>query len=447
MAIDLPAIGEANWGPKLNTALTELNNVGVAAAGSATAAAGSASAAASSVASINKGVANGVAGLDASAKVVEAQVPTAFVKDYINDSVVQIPRPKLTKWRAALAGRVGTGVGSRANILFIGDSISEYQVNGSISTRWVQLLQKRLRSFYNAPQGPEYYYIPAIYAGTVGATNMPVSNSGGTASTDIRGMGLRSLSLPTGASVTFVVPQATGAVLNYKKAAAGSLSVTINAVAQTAINTTTGSDPSVEQTGWALTGTGTQTIVLTAVGGTQVVDGLLVDNNSDGSINVIDGSHSGYNTTSWPANTTVGAAYYNSLARSFNTHKVGLVVMAQGSNDQGVGVSVATFKANIIAQIANLRTVTGLANASFLLVHMYLNGGRSASTWAQYGAALKEIADADPDVAFRSFYGSMPDVPTPVTDPSGFDLYYDASHPKAKGHQMMADLMLGFLDE
>lgn len=113
-----------------------------------------------------------------------------------------------------------------------------------------------------------------------------------------------------------------------------------------------------------------------------------------------------------------------------------------GSNDYQTGVPVATYRANVAAKIAALRAATSTP-CVHVLVHTYAryDSFTPVATWAAYGAALAEIAAADPDnVAFVDISAPYAVLGVPGSDPLDL-ISSDLIHQNDAGHAFMAELI------
>lgn len=119
-----------------------------------------------------------------------------------------------------------------------------------------------------------------------------------------------------------------------------------------------------------------------------------------------------------------------------------LVTHMIAGNDFNTAVPVATFKANVVGQIAALRVVIA-GPCVHLLIHTYrrfdiTEAGRPA--WAAYGVALREIAESADDLAFIDLSFAYSRVGVPSTDPLGL-VEPDSVHQNDFGHAFMADAL------
>lgn len=116
-----------------------------------------------------------------------------------------------------------------------------------------------------------------------------------------------------------------------------------------------------------------------------------------------------------------------------------------GSNDFRNGVPVATYKANVLAAITDLKSKIA-GPCVHVLVQPYQRFDSAAlaaavAPWSDYGKALADIAAADPNnVAYIDLSAAYAVVGIPGADP--LDLIdTDGVHQTDAGHALMADLL------
>lgn len=126
-----------------------------------------------------------------------------------------------------------------------------------------------------------------------------------------------------------------------------------------------------------------------------------------------------------------------------------LVVHMVGGNDFASGVSLATFKNNLVARIAQLKADTA-EPCAHLLIHQFERSDSftPVAAWAEYGRVMDEIAAEDPEnVAFLDISDDFAAVGVPGADPFGIR-DADLTHLNANGHALIAQVVrdgLGFL--
>jgi lysophospholipase L1-like esterase len=116
------------------------------------------------------------------------------------------------------------------------------------------------------------------------------------------------------------------------------------------------------------------------------------------------------------------------------------VIHMIGSNDFAAAVPVATYKSNVQAKITALKAAIP-GPCVHVLIHSFerFDVFTPAAPWADYGTALRQIAEADPDnIAFIDISESYERVGIPGTDPLNL-LDTDNVHQTNAGHAFMAD--------
>jgi lysophospholipase L1-like esterase len=135
------------------------------------------------------------------------------------------------------------------------------------------------------------------------------------------------------------------------------------------------------------------------------------------------------------------ATYTDStLIGQVGTLNPALVIHMVGINDQGDGTSPATFQTNVQNAITAMKAVI-TTQCVHLLVRCYRRPDVVSPAFpdAQYIAAAKAIADADPsNVAFLDVSGPWGAIGIPGSDPLG--MLFDTIHPNDPGQAFMADL-------
>jgi len=341
----------------------------------------------------------------------------------------------LTPWRQTLA-TAGT---APAQILVVGDSISEGTGTTVLSRRWQTVLQGHLRRKYGHLAGATWPHIPARYNVT-GTTGQPVTETGTNTFGYAWGLGWRTVRLETDdAALTFTFTGTSAKVQYVQLTTTGLMSVSVDGAAPVLVNTNGATDNAATwSTGPLSRGQHTVTIrrdPSSAAGQHVYVEGVLTyDGDETKGIRVVDASKHGISSDQF----TLAAANQASDAVKA-AGPFGLAIIAVGTNDYSASVTPATYRANVERLIAALRAPTRAAfTGSIVLLNVYKAGGREEALWQQYGDTLAAIAAADPLISYLDLRTSMPDVPTPATAPAGLSMYADALHPSDQGHQWIA---------
>lgn len=119
-----------------------------------------------------------------------------------------------------------------------------------------------------------------------------------------------------------------------------------------------------------------------------------------------------------------------------------LMIHMVGANDFASGVSLATYRSNIEARLAQLKSDIAVP-CVHLLVHPYqrYDSFTPVANWAEYGKVLEAIAAADPqNVAFVNLSSYFETIGIPGSDKLGY-MAPDKIHLTNSGHAYLADVM------
>lgn len=350
---------------------------------------------------------------------------------------------KLTAWKTALANW-GT---AKAQVVVVGDSISEGSDAGIIQARWQTVLQDVLRDRLGVVEGADFPFIPTMEA--TSATGMPAVVEGNVTLDQNWGFGWRTGVIRDTGKLTFTFTGTSAAIMYARQGATGVMRVVVDGGAPVLVNTNSvttglgGSDAVLWGTGALAAGVHTVVVTRDVSSGTDqtpFVQGLLTYNGDETSgIRIIDAAHSGYRSANMDATRTRTTAKAVMAAGGAS-----LVVIAMGTNDTLYATTQVEYKANINRMIAAMRT-EGYAG-SFLLIHWYKTSAETEATWAPYGQTLAEIAAADPSIAYLNMRKHMPDLPSPYTDVAGLGLFAGNLHPNATGHGWIAQTLASVLN-
>ena len=348
----------------------------------------------------------------------------------------------LSPWRSALAN-AGT---APAQVLVIGDSISEGTGATVLANRWQTILQGHLRRRYGHLQGATWPHIPARYNVT-GTSGQPVTETGTNQFGYAWGLGWRTVRMEddTG-SLTFTFTGTSARVMFVQLGTTGVASVQVDGGTPVLVNTNGATNNARTWDTGPLT-RGTHTITIrrdpsSAAGQHVYVQGALTwDGDEDKGIRVVDAAKHGISSSQF---TTAAANQVSDAVKAAGTF--GLAIIAVGTNDYSSAVTPAAYRENIERLIAALRAPTRAGfTGSIILLNVYRAGGRDEAQWQQYGNTLAELAATDPLITYVDLRTSMPDVPTPHSDPSGLSLYADALHPSDQGHKWIAGALFDVL--
>jgi lysophospholipase L1-like esterase len=328
-----------------------------------------------------------------------------------------------------------------AQILAIGDSITEGTGTTTLANRWQTVLQSYLRRQQTPGlTGATFPFIPAKYATT--APGQPVTQSGAVATGYGWGFGWRVARIEDATGEIVFTFTGTSATLMYTKTTlTGVMAIQVDGGTAVIVDTNGTTNNAATWSTGAL-GAGTHTVRVTrdpssAAGQYPYIQGLLTYNGDETrGVRVVDAAKHGVNSGQLTQANADNTAAALKAAGTF-----GAVIIGLGTNDYSAGVSALTYRDNILRQIASLRATLGGFNGSVILLNMYMGGGRDNTTWAAYGEQLSVIAAADPKVKYVDLRWDMPDVPTPTTDPAGQGMYSDTLHPSDFGHRKIAGVL------
>lgn len=349
------------------------------------------------------------------------------------------PSAALRSWRTALGGRAY----APADIVVMGDSIGEGQGATARSRRWSDEAIAELRTRYPAGVTGGAGYVPACNYQTSYPSDWAIT--GGAAG--IYGLGERSVQLTGTGHRISTTQKCTSFRIYYIQGATntGPFTVTIDGGAPTTVTPPTTGGYGVGVWSSAALTSGSHSIVV-GYGGTQtsfILGGFFFDGDETAGIRLVDATHYGYYTDQYAADfANAGVPGNNFQVGHYLQLPAGpsLVVLALGLNDYQAGTAPSTVQAHVetvIATIKALHSSQGWFPPSFLLLAMYQRTDVTspAHPWAEYVAAYRAIANADPtNVACLSFTDRID------TAAQAFGiLQSDGTHPTDKGHGFIAD--------
>jgi lysophospholipase L1-like esterase len=323
--------------------------------------------------------------------------PTAVFRGRIA-SVAALPR-----WRAALAARHV----APADVVCVGDSITEGTGASARETRWLDVLQVGLRSAFPtqlAPGGAGY--VPAYtmsdyppgwaYYGNIGANGT-------------FGLGRRSVVLksPDGAiarsvyGTSVVLAWTSGPNLGTFRVLVDGTVVGSNVATANSAGATGGNRLTV-----SLGTRGLHTVRVEWVSGGDVYfNGMFVrDGDETRGIRVIDSGQHGSSSADWSRLTSPGTAYI--LGQELAVIAPALVVLGLGPNDMIQGLTPASHLANMRDIIAMIRT--NAPGADILLHAAYQLAADYTYPWSSYVANLYTLRDETPNTALLDFSRQLP---------------------------------------
>ena len=315
-------------------------------------------------------------------------------------------------------------------IAVVGDSISEGTGTSALINRWQTVAQTMLREALGITRGPLVPYIPAHYA--TSAPQSLVSRSGDTDAWDRVGLGVRSVRINAGGSVTFTPGHVTSArLLFYGGSTAGEAEVLVNGTSRGTVATAGKGNAYVWQ---VPVSPGEATITVRPSGTASVyLQGLHVyDGDETAGLQLIDASHHGW---AWQAENLLSS---QSQAAAFKALNIEGALGALGTNDvlRGSPADAAAAVADVLnlwrGQVPTLPVVE---------LWMPRAGGRPTSQTDPYREAVSRAFNTDERSGFVDL-GTV--LPSP-NDPGGAGLYADALHPNDDGAARIAAAVSGVL--
>ncbi|WP_304455868.1 SGNH/GDSL hydrolase family protein [Nocardiopsis sp. YSL2] len=349
----------------------------------------------------------------------------------------------LMGWHASLANRHF----ARANVVCVGDSITEGQGATDYAHTWPARLRELLRArFPTAGVTGGRGFIGAASTGSISYTWPATVTGGPTYDTGwgpkrhtpfLDGDGTPDL-------ITYSALQGTAVdILWGRSSLSGTFRYRVDGGAWTSVDTS-GTSQDGQLTRVTLGTSGPHTLEIEAVTAAfkQIVSGVIeYDGDEAAGVTVHDASHFGWESTTW--STPTDADKWPSAIGALNP---GLIVIMLGANDQWAGTAPSTFRTNVSALIAALRganTVPVPFPPILLAMHAARGDGPFAHTWDAYVAEAHSLARTDPlvTVADLTLGPRMPD----QADSPNWGLYADQVHLSGKGYAYLADRLADIL--
>lgn len=352
-----------------------------------------------------------------------AEPLTDPLTETVTETVTEVVNP-LAAWEAALADAGTNG----ADVLVVGDSISEGYWAESRERWWIDQLRRRLQADYGGA-GLGYLRVVGSDLGLSPFEEL-WTYGGGTAS--VSGLGDRAYAITTPAGFAQVTVEGSHLQLSYATSpTTGAMRILIDGQPAATIDTYAAGATTSGRT-WSSPdlGAGTHTLRVEPDTGGQlavasvVVEGVEVSNGRPG-VHVWDATHAGY--SSW--HFLNSASFADTIAQT----SPDLVVLELGSNDLNYSISAAAFQANLAALIDTITANAGQA-PSVVLAPVWRLTSHSAAAHQAFVAVQQELA------ALRGLG---------IADASAVDaLRYtaDGAHPNQPGEDILADVVLRAVD-
>ena len=388
--------------------------------------------------------------LDAAPTVETLTAATASALTQANAYTNEVaPGPRLSLmggWTSAVA-RATT---ARANVLVIGDSISEGAWALTYQDGWVHVLRRLLQQSLTGRIGG-LGYIPAIRGFLGTANSFPATNGDqwlftgsppiDRTETNISGLGRRAISL-TGAqtaSMTFVGDRFQ--LLFTGQSGSGVASISVDDGAAQTFPTTQAVATSGLSYVSAQLSPGPHTVTVKASTGTITLDGgCFFDGDYTAGVTVWDASHSGYRTDHFDGHDAASKQWADGITAA----SPALVLIALGTNDehQAPGAyTPALYGERLAAIVALVRTKAPAANIAFVLQPRPGSSSQPASWWDDHMRAARATASTA-RVAILDLQSRIPAGPT---GSGSTDLYFNQNHPNSAGQRAYAQAVMDLI--
>jgi lysophospholipase L1-like esterase len=318
--------------------------------------------------------------------------------------------PNLAALQPLWAGLAGC-LASPCDILFIGDSLFEGQdttvITNRIQDQVIALLRNRFQ--VGGPTGGRGY-VPSWY-GVTSPTGISPTLAGAAATNQTYGLGRRSVTLASiSDTITWPAITCTAADLIYNNQTTGTkLSGKFNS--DTVTSTTSGSrGGSTELRVTPVGGRGSNTLQAAYVTGSSAsvnIEGaMFYDGDESAGIRLWDGSHFGFTVSSF----TALENWLSTIQWAITSANLKAVIYGLGTNDC-ISISSAAFATNLLALINATKGKSPAVTTSHIIVMQpsrTTTGTPLIEPWANYVAAARALAVADPTLAFVDLSQRLP---------------------------------------
>lgn len=353
----------------------------------------------------------------------------------------------LMGWHSALANRHF----ARANVVMIGDSITEGQgataFDNSIPARLRKLLRSRFPIDGLTGTAGGQGWINAAGTGT-GTFTWPAAVTGGPTYNDDWGPKRHTPQLDAAApadKITYTNLQGTAVDIMWTRFDfGGNFRYRVDAGSWTTVATGGGQlDGQLTRVSLGASGTHTLEIEANSGGFQAFVSGVIVyDGDESKGIQVHDCAHWGWDTTSWISAVTSAQSWPAAIA-ALNP---ALITITLGANDQFLNTDPATFQSNLVTLVSGLRAATGAPSPFppiLLAMHAQRGDGPFTYEWSEYVNAAYAVADSDALVTvFDMTLG--PRMPNESDSPN-HSLYADDVHLNNRGCTYIADRLADYI--
>lgn len=326
-----------------------------------------------------------------------------------------------------------------ANVVVIGDSISEGAIAGGFFLRWQYLLQTALRAAVPCPgvAAPGVGYIPALTVPNSPTPPVTTSGSPNAGYVDY-GMGMKRYRVNNTQYVEWAAQTCDRVNIWYGKSntTSGIGIISIDGVDKTPQPTSvaaTNSDGWLWDSGALTAGSHTVRVRGQSSFGFTLEGCEFFNGDYGKGIHVYDAAHYGFRTDQF---LTAGADYGHWQAVASAQPR--LFIWNLQANDWGTN-DASTFLANVDSHLSKMATAAGTRAYSVLLIGNYRPAlGNDAQRWLDYQAGMR--ARAVGNVAYMSLQPPWPEL---FANTANAYMYETVAplHPNGAGHAAMADLI------
>lgn len=355
--------------------------------------------------------------------------------------------PLYSKGMREFLARSTVSATAQSNILIAGCSQSEGTGAGAFGRRWVDYVYNSVKkSFQPTGVAGGRGYLPAHYSDFTipGPATAYGSPDGGNSGFGLGGRSYYMAGDNQGIRFDSAAPlgQLNGTsfdVVYLPLGNGGSITVTIDGVAQTPFSTT-GPQTEYSTKRYTFSSAGKHDVTVAHTNGTaNIVLNGVIEYNGDENSGVVfyDGSHFGWSTQT----------YYNALIQpgawlsQVNKIKPSLIITDLHVNDYLNNVPVATMVGNYKKMIEDANSGSTFP-PSFVIVHSFYpvhsTESTPAASWDAYYAGLQQVVDAYPNQVTVVDVSKI--MPVPADDTTGMYLS-DGIHQTAKGHGLQGAII------
>jgi lysophospholipase L1-like esterase len=315
------------------------------------------------------------------------------------------------------------------SVVFVGSSTTAGTGATVFTKRYMNVLADSLHTSFNGGAGGGVHIFPDDAGWTTTGTTTQIGF----------GLGLRSKTLSTGATMQRTATNCTGFEVHYAQGPAqGAFTVTIDG--GTPVTVTPDTTGAYRHDGTYSTGSITftsHTILITATNSFDF--GGIYAYNGDRTIGLRCYNSGTGNAT---AATFSAAAADTAWQRAAQLPNVVGVCIMLGANDYDTNVNPTTYKSRLLTIINNIKSVLTTQVPDIILANTYRRYDTLSPTypWAAYGEAMSELAREQSRVYYIDIASQFPATNTAADDPEDM-MASDNTHMNDAGHAFMGRLL------